>query len=91
MENFEVFSSYGWQPKPKDLEGFIVEALQDDRLDQIDQLRAEVSKLQGTLARLLVTLYANGNSPIKFRLGLDMGQLDDVLDGAGIKDIRPVK
>jgi len=89
MEKFNVVSKWEWKPKPEDLEGFIAKALCDDRPDTIDQLRAEVSRLQDVIARLLVMLYANGNSPNTFRLGLSAEQLNEVLGNAGIGEITP--
>ncbi len=91
MEKFEVFCKWGFTNKPEDLEKIVVRALCDDRPDTIDQLRAEVSKLQDTLARLLVTLYANANSPSTTYPGLTAAQLDEVLGGAGMGEIKPVK
>lgn len=91
MEKFEVSCKWGFTNKPQDLEGFIAKALCDERPDTIDQLWAEVSKLQDTLARLLVTLYANANSPSTCYPGLTAVQLDEVLGEAGIGEIQPVK
>lgn len=91
MEKFSVTSKWGFSNKPEDLQGFIARELCDDRPDTIDQLRAEVSKLQDTLARLLVTLYANVHSPSTCYPGLTARQLDDVLGGAGIGEIKPVQ
>lgn len=91
MEKFTAASKYGFSNKPEDLLDLVSEALQAERPDSIDELRAQVSNLQNALARLLVVLYANGNSSQKFRLGLDVDQLNDVLGNAGIREIAPVK
>ena len=89
MEKFNATCKYGFTNKPEDLGKLIGNALSDYRPDTIDQLRAEVSKLQDALAGLLVVLYANGNSRVEARLGLSAEQLNDILPGAGIGEITP--
>ncbi len=89
MERFKVTSKHSWEKTEYGLEETLVHAMKNRRDDTIDEMRAEICELQETVARLIIALYANGNSPTGFKIGLKEEQINEICLNAEIGKITP--